>query len=103
MALDVLNFSMRSSNLPIITVRSRSRPIEQTVFDFWNRLRSTDSVIAYWNVSGGESLPGVVATYQHDYQNGVVIDFGVFGTDIIAQSYQTQFFLLAAIDPINYS
>jgi hypothetical protein len=63
---------------------------------------STDSVIAYWNVSGGASLPGVVATYQHNYQNGMVIDFGVFGTDIIAQSYQLQIFFLAAINPINY-
>ena len=58
---------------------------------------STDSVIAYWDVDNWTNSSQVVATYSYLYQHGVVIHSGIFGTDLIANNYQMQFFLLLAM------
>jgi hypothetical protein len=58
---------------------------------------STDSVITYWDVDNWTNSSQVVASYSHIYQHGTVIHSGIFGTDIVANNYQMQFFLLLAM------
>src|SRR5208337_846245 len=57
---------------------------------------SSDRPIALWEVSPPKGN-WIVAAYEHDYQSGMVIHTGIFGTDIIATDAELQFFLLASI------
>ncbi len=60
-----------------------------------------DSIIATWNVQNlppqDSSFKSKVAAYELLYGRGVVIDTGVFATDIISSDYQMQYFLWLAI------
>ena len=78
-------------------VLSSYHPHEENVIT-----NSTDEVILYWLVSNLSPRHRnlTVAAYEHYYRAGTVIHTGVFGTDIIAQSKEMQFFLLSAIGPI---
>jgi hypothetical protein len=58
---------------------------------------SSDSVIAYWNISGLKLRMPTVAVYEHEYQKGAVIHTGIFGSDLISNEQQMQFFLTAAV------
>ena len=58
---------------------------------------SSDRVIAYWDVRGLESSNLTVAVYEHEYQKGIVINTGIFGSDLISKDQEMQFFLTAAV------
>lgn len=58
---------------------------------------SSDSVIAYWDISGLESRTPTVAVYEHKYQQGVVIHTGIFASELISKDQQMQFFFVAAM------
>jgi hypothetical protein len=57
---------------------------------------SSDRVIAYWNITGLKSQL-TVAVYEHQYQQGIVIHTGIFGSDLIPKDQEMQFFLAAAV------
>ena len=58
---------------------------------------SSDSIIVYWDVDNWTNSSEIVATYSHSYQGGLVIHSGIFGTDLIANNLQMQFFVLVSI------
>jgi hypothetical protein len=55
---------------------------------------SSDKIIALWNLKGYNAT---VAVYEHDFGKGRVIHFGVFGTDILMNDNEMQFFLLSVL------
>jgi hypothetical protein len=62
---------------------------------------SSDRVIAYWDVSGLKSRNLTVAAYEHEYQRGIVINTGIFGSDLISKDQEMQFLLTAAVSHLG--
>jgi hypothetical protein len=62
----------------------------------------SDSVIAYWLLSGNNNMKGKVAIYELHAGRGVVYHMGIFGTDILTQNKEMQFLLLSFLGLINF-
>jgi hypothetical protein len=62
----------------------------------------SDSVIAYWILSGNNNIKGKVAIYELHAGKGIVYHMGIFGTDILTQNKEMQFLLLSFLGLINF-